>query len=131
MTSIKILVVEDNPADVYIYDVYFKEFKNKKIDVHYTTRLVDTLKLLFELEFDVILLDLSLPDSEGIETFKIIKRHKPELPVIILTGYPKEVFDSYPDSDHLPFYLIKGEFDSKKLESTIKKSIEIYNNKDD
>jgi len=52
----------------------------------------DAVRLLREQEFDMVLLDISLPDKNGIETLKQIKRDKPALPVIMLTMHAEDEF---------------------------------------
>jgi two-component system, NarL family, invasion response regulator UvrY len=52
----------------------------------------DAVRLLREQEFDMVLLDISLPDKNGIETLKLIKRDKPALPVIMLTMHAEDEF---------------------------------------
>lgn len=125
--TIKVLYIEDNPADVYLLKEFFKEFKNINVEVHDSDRLMEALKALYNYKFDVILLDLSLPDSKGMETYEIIKMHQPDLPIIILSGFSDEIFKSYSKSKkNKLIHLKKGKFDSKTLESTIEKSITKY-----
>jgi two-component system, NarL family, invasion response regulator UvrY len=52
----------------------------------------DAVRMLREQEFDMVLLDISLPDKNGIETLKLIKRDKPSLPVIMLTMHAEDEF---------------------------------------
>lgn len=52
----------------------------------------DAVRMLREQEFDMVLLDISLPDRNGIETLKLIKRDKPSLPVIMLTMHSEDEF---------------------------------------
>ena len=50
----------------------------------------DALKMVRESDWDVVLLDISMPDMNGIDTLKQIKRSKPDLPVLILTMHPED-----------------------------------------
>ena len=52
----------------------------------------EAVRLLREQEFDLVLLDISLPDKNGIETLKLIKRDRPNLPVIMLTMHGEDEF---------------------------------------
>ncbi|MCP3924807.1 MAG: response regulator [Desulfobacterales bacterium] len=85
--SISVLLIEDNPVDIEIIKTMLK----KAIDIDFilkcSNNLSDGLKSLIQNNIDVILLDLSLPDSDGIETFAKIKAHTPHIPVIVLTGH--------------------------------------------
>ena len=77
--------MEDNPGDALIIQEMLKEIYDNKFDLHRFQRVNDGLKHLNE-DFDIMLLDLNLPDSQGIETFNTMNNHAPELPIIILTG---------------------------------------------
>ncbi|MEM8867160.1 MAG: response regulator [Verrucomicrobiota bacterium] len=82
---IKVLLFEDNPADAHLVGEYF-EASSLKIDCVEVRRLSDGLKALETQSFDLILLDLSLPDSQGIATLKLVSAHLKHEVVIVLTG---------------------------------------------
>ncbi|MCB0429222.1 MAG: response regulator, partial [Flavobacteriales bacterium] len=87
MTSpLNILMIEDNPDDQQFFRDLFSESSLGQFNLHLTDRLKDGKEYLRKHAIDVLLLDLSLPDSFELEGFIEIKEEFPHLPVIILTG---------------------------------------------
>ncbi len=121
---IKILLVEDNPGDALLLDEMLKEVGNTQFQLSHTTRLDEGLKYLLKDTFDLLLLDLGLPDSQGIDTFTIMNQHAPELPIIILTGLEDEKFAISAVGTGAQDYLVKGQVDSRLLVRSIKYAIE-------
>jgi two-component system, NarL family, sensor histidine kinase UhpB len=121
---LKILLVEDNPGDALLLDEMLKEVDNTHFQLSHTTRLDEGLKYLLKDSFDLLLLDLGLPDSQGIDTFTIMNQHAPELPIIILTGLEDEKFAINAVGTGAQDYLVKGQVDSRLLVRSIKYAIE-------
>ena len=67
--NIKILLIEDNPGDTYLIEDHLEEFANFSYELKNVGTLNEALSILKEQPFDVIFSDLSLPDSDGINTF--------------------------------------------------------------
>ena len=88
--KIKILLIEDNPGDAYLIEEQLEEFANFLYEFRNVEILNEALNVLKEQTFDVILLDLALPDSYGINTFLSIHNINPMIPIIILTGLHDE-----------------------------------------
>ncbi len=84
--TIRILLVEDDPDDVEILRKSLQEIRNPAYEIIAASKVEEALRLLNEKPFEIILLDLSLPDSHGIETFDRIHSQAAHLPIIILTG---------------------------------------------
>ncbi len=84
--SIKVLLVEDNPAEVGLAQEIFAEVKGARIDVQSVDRLATGLEHLDAGGIDVVLLDLSLSDSQGLDTFAKVRAHAPKVPIVVLTG---------------------------------------------
>lgn len=82
---IKILLFEDNAADADLVGEYL-ELSNLSFDILLVKRLADGLQLLKEQTFDLVLLDLSLPDSSGIATLKSVAAAVRAEVIIVLTG---------------------------------------------
>lgn len=83
MSEMRILLIEDNPEDVQV--LKRKLYPDKYVLSH-AENLSDALKLLDKETFDVILLDISLPDSFGVDSFYKIRSKSHELPIVVLTG---------------------------------------------
>jgi len=92
LKPIKILIVEDNQGDARLITEMLKEVSDLDFDVSHAMRLDEGLKYLITKEFDVIFLDLCLPDSEGIETFNIMNYNSNDTPIIVLSGLEDEIY---------------------------------------
>jgi len=122
--NIKILLIEDNSGDVYLIEKQLEEFANFSYELKNVETLNEALSVLKEQTFDVILLDLGLPDSDGINTFLKIYNKNPLIPIIILTGLNDETIGSYAVKKGAQDFLVKGQIEGKLLQSTIQYSIE-------
>jgi DNA-binding response OmpR family regulator len=122
---IKILLVEDNPGDARSIREMLNEEKNTHYDIYQTGRLDDGIKILVKDHFDLILLDLCLPDSEGMDTFNIMKYNAPDLPIIVLTGLKEDIFAVSAVGRGAQDYLVKGEINSKLLENSIQNAMKV------
>jgi signal transduction histidine kinase len=125
--NIKILLIEDNPGDAYLIKEQIEEFANFTNELENVGTLNEGLTVLKEQIFDVILLDLGLPDSDGINTFLKIYHKNPLIPIIILTGQNDETIWSYAAKNGAQDFLVKGQTDGRLLLGTIRCSIERKN----
>lgn len=83
-------------------------------------RAYDALDLIRSRDYDVVLLDIALPDLNGIETLRCIRREKPNLPVLILSIYNEEIYAVRAIKEGASGYLTKGSV-SQELVSAIRK----------
>lgn len=122
-TAINILMVEDNLGDQFLLSELLNVSDINVRNLFAASSLDDALAQLKE-PIDIILLDLSLPDSSGIDTFNTIISSAGKTPVVILSG----LTDTRMALDAITLgaqdYLIKGDFDEKLLAKTIRYSIE-------
>lgn len=84
---LEILVVEDNKNSFLLLRVFLKSIFPKNCTIIHTMSLAETEEKLSTESFDIILLDLNLPDSQGLDTIKYLQARFQELTIIILTGY--------------------------------------------
>ncbi len=122
-----ILLVEDNPGDVLIIDEMLKNVVGTEFNLVHTNRLESALQNLQKDNFDAMLLDLGLLDSQGMDTFVTIRVHSPELPIVILTGLTDEDFAVKAIGEGAQDYLIKGQIDGRLLIRSIRYAIERKN----
>jgi PAS domain S-box-containing protein len=87
---IKILVIEDDKSNTILIHEMLSESGIIAFDIHSADQLKAGLDLLAKKAFDVVLLDLNLPDSYGLDTFIRLQTQMPEIPVVILTGLDDE-----------------------------------------
>lgn len=124
---VKVLLIEDNDADARFISEMFKEIKTKKYELSHVKRLDEGLRLLDNNSFDVLLLDLSLPDSMGLDTFEKAHEHESELPIVILSGLDDEEVAVRAVREGAQDYLMKGEVSSRLLSRAISYAIERQN----
>jgi PAS domain S-box-containing protein len=123
MQTINILAVEDNPGDFILLEEMLSDVKIFKKSITNATSLAESLNYLKEEIFDIILLDLSLPDSTGVETFSSIYSRYPEIPTIILSGLPESEVAIESVKVGAQDYLVKGEVNTRLIEKSITYSI--------
>ena len=97
---------------------------NSHFELKAVPRLSSALELLAVEKFDVVVLDLGLPDSDGIGSLEPILRAAEYIPVILLTGLEDEVLAAESVRGGAQDYLVKGQFDPKSLSRSIRYSIE-------
>ncbi|MFL5764064.1 MAG: response regulator [Bacteroidia bacterium] len=124
--KVNILLVEDNPGDARLLDVYLKETFSTSFALIKTDTLAKGLDLLEDGAFDIVVLDLSLPDSQGLSTFEKVYAHSPETPVIVLTGYEDESIGINAMKLGAQDFLVKGDVTGKELTRSINYSIERF-----
>ena len=88
--QIKTLLVEDNQGDAFLLKEKLAHTKEIKFNLTHVERLKTAVQCLQQESFDVILLDLDLPDSQGLQTFLTLEKIVPNLPIVLLTGLKDE-----------------------------------------
>lgn len=123
--NIKLLLVEDNPADARLVQELLAEVANSQyIHFHKTSTLKDALEILYNNDFDVLLIDLGLPDSQGLETLNQIQSVRPSLPVVVLSGHNDEDVALEAVQAGAQDYLVKGQGDGNLLARSLYYAIE-------
>lgn len=118
--QIKILLIEDNPGDVRLIQEMLAGIKDVTFELECADSLQDGLKRLAGGDIDVVLLDLSLPDSRGFDTFARAHAHAPQVPIIMLTGLDDESVADKAVREGAQDYLIKGEVNKNLLVRSIR-----------
>jgi CheY-like chemotaxis protein len=122
--KIEILLFEDNLGDAILIKEMLDEFSDFPYQLINVKTLNEGLSLLQRRLFDVILTDLSLPDSDGIDTFLKIHAINSRIPIIIFTGSNDNEIGIDAIKKGAQDYLVKGQIDGKVLKSSIRDSIE-------
>ncbi|MEO8613442.1 MAG: response regulator, partial [Chloroflexota bacterium] len=122
--NFSILLIEDSPSDADLFQEMLLEVPATEFKVVIAARLSEGLKHLENISVNLILLDLSLPDSHGLETFRRIQAAAVETPVIVLTGLDDETLALQAVSLGAQDYLIKDNVGSNLLARAIRYSIE-------
>ncbi|MGV0105869.1 histidine kinase [Nostoc sp. DSM 114160] len=121
---IKVLLVEDNPGDVLLLQELFKEVIAVVVELMPVERLYEAVNYLTNETFDVILLDLSLPDSQGLQTFVIAHNQAKATPIIVLTGINDETLATSAMQQGAQDYLVKGQVTGDLLVRSMRYAIE-------
>ncbi len=122
--AIKILLVEDNRGDVRLVQAMLARAKGAHFDMDHVSRLSDALDYLSAERADVVLLDLSLPDSRGYQTFSAVSSLAPEVPIVLLTATDDESLAIQAASEGAQDYLVKGQVESRGLARALRYAIE-------
>ncbi len=123
-TLLRILVVEDNPADLFVLEGLLWKTRLPISQVIRANSNAEADELLQKESPNLILLDVSLPDSVGIESFTHINQIAPAIPIVVLTGLSDMEMALDTMAAGAQDYLVKGEFDEKLLSKSIQYSIE-------
>ena len=122
--SVTALLVEDNPGDRRLVHEMLAEASDVTFDVQYADRLQAAIAHLNKHKVHVVLLDLGLPDSQGLETLRAIYAQVPTLPIVVLTGLNNEMIGVQAVNEGAQDYLIKGQIDTHLLRRTVRHAVE-------
>ncbi len=121
---IKVLLVEDNPPDARLLEEYLDEVTTAQFEIKQVELLEEGMKCLDRESFDVILLDLSLPDSHGFDTFVKMRRYAPQIPIVVLTSLDDETLAMRAMQEGAQDYLVKGQVYGNLLVRAMRYAIE-------
>ena len=124
MTTVRILLIEDSLTDALLLKKYFENLETNKFDLIQAKLISEGLKYLQQKEFDVVLLDLSLPDSSGLDSIRQIQNLVAEIPIIVLTGMEREELALQALREGAQDYIFKGQLFGSLLLRSINYSIE-------
>ena len=122
--SIRVLLVEDDEDDFVSTRALLDEAPMPRFDLERACTLAAGLQRLSEDTFGVVLLDLSLPDSQGLDTFRRIHEAAPGIPVVLLTGLNDETMGVRAVQQGAQDYLAKGRISCSQLVRSIRYAIE-------
>lgn len=125
--GLKILVVEDNHDDVELLKeiLFIKEKYEWRLQ--HVVRLSEALTRLNEEVFDAVILDLTLPDSRGLDTIKKVREHKSKVPIVVTTGVRDEETGIEAVRNGAQDYLIKGQISADLFIRSVQYAIERAN----
>ena len=119
----KVLLVEDNPGDARLLHEMLKDAASAQFELTDAGRLQDALELLGSQSFDIVLLDLRLPDSQGFDTFTRMRNEYPTVPIILMTGLQDETLALRAVQEGAQDYLVKGQVDGEQLARALRYAI--------
>ncbi|MGH7864559.1 MAG: ATP-binding protein, partial [Candidatus Binataceae bacterium] len=129
--QIPVLLIEDNPGDARLVRAALVEGGAELFDVTWCKRVSEALEALDKKSFDVILLDLSLPDCPSAETVSRVHARAGNVPIVVMTGLDDEKFALESVKQGAQDYLVKGQFDWRLLTRAIRYAIERMRTQDE
>ncbi len=121
--AIKILLVEDEPGDAAWIRRGLRHSSPESYDVTWVQTLAEGRQMLAREKFDLMLLDISLPDSCGLDTVHAGCRAAGSIPVVVLTGHVDQEFALRTLDAGAQDYLVKGEFEDNLLIRSLRYAI--------
>ncbi len=120
-----VLLVEDSASDAMTVHRFLSEARDVQFDVQLVDRLKPAMERLAEGGIDVVLTDLMLPDSSGVDTFLALRGRAMDTPIVVLTG----VCDDDAEAVSLvqrgaSDYLVKGQFSAAMLARVLRYAVE-------
>lgn len=119
-----ILLFEDNPGDARMIQLLLNEDSENQFIVENVKRLSEGIQFLQTRKSDLLLLDLSLPDSQGISTFIELYKHAKSTPILVLTGTEDDATALQAMQEGAQDYLVKGNITSKFLTHCVRYAVE-------
>ena len=122
-----ILLIEDNPGDARLIAETLRDVEDASVDyeIKHVERVGDAIKMLASRQnIDIILSDLTLPDSHGLDTLTTLAKAADELPVIFMTGTNDEALAVAAIHKGAQDYLVKGMIDANSLARSLRYALE-------
>lgn len=113
--NFKVLFIEDNLEYASIIKERLQLERNPSLHIIHYDCLSAAFKPTAKEKADIVLLDLMLPDSQGLKTFTQVQEHFPDIPIVVLTSIDEETLGFEAVQSGAQDYLIKGEVDGKML----------------
>jgi phosphoserine phosphatase RsbU/P len=123
-SPLRLLLVEDNPGDARLFQEALREIDPCPFDLVWVKRMDEAEKALENGAFDAILLDLSLPDTQGLETVARTQEVAPSVPIVVLTGLDDEEVALEAVRRGAQDYLQKGEVPAPAMVRIVRYAIE-------
>ena len=119
-----ILLVEDNPGDARLLREMVNEQSESNTEFTHVQTMAEAEKYLKEWKFDIILLDLGLPDAAGLEAVRKAHIAAPHTPLVVLTGLDDETLAGKALQEGAQDYLIKGQIEARGLIRALRYAVE-------
>jgi signal transduction histidine kinase len=123
---INALLIEDNPGDARLVRELLRDAgaHHATVQLHHADRLASGLERLSQHDIDVVLLDLTLPDSSGLHTFETIHTAAPNVPVVVFSGIADEAIAIGAVQQGAQDYLVKGQVDGGTILRSMRYAVE-------
>jgi DNA-binding response OmpR family regulator len=118
------LLIEDNPGDARLIQEMLKDEGGAEVQLEWTDNLDDGVRRVLKGGVDVVLLDLGLPDSQGLDTVATVHLFDSVVPIVVLTGLADQDVSVKAVRAGAQDYLVKGKFDGATLVRTVRFAVE-------
>ena len=119
-----ILLIEDNPGDARLIQEMFKEQGSPSIEFRHVECMKDAERFLGTRSADIILLDLGLPDAQGLDAVRRAHAAAPDVPLVVLSGLDDESMAIQALQEGAQDYLIKGQIEPRELVRALRYAVE-------
>lgn len=119
-----VLLIEDDPGEACLIRELLRRSTETNYELRHAGNLADGLAFLHIAPADVVLLDLTLPDSSGIETLNRFMVSAPGVPVVVQTGLNDDEIGRTAIRNGAHDFLVKGRFDGRMLYASIRYAVE-------
>jgi diguanylate cyclase (GGDEF)-like protein/PAS domain S-box-containing protein len=119
-----VLLIEDNPGDVRLFREMFKEDGAPHAELTQVGSMRDAERHLVRGTADIILLDLGLPDTQGLGAIRRTHAAAPRVPLVVLTGLDDDVLAMQALQEGAQDYLVKGQFETRGLLRAVRYAVE-------
>ena len=121
--SVNVLYIEDNPLDIRIIHEMLNHSSITRFRLTHCESIKEFLNIIKKKKFDVVLIDLNLPDSQGYDTFQKAYDNVPNIPIVVLTGINDNSLGEKAVKNGAQDYLVKGEINMHLLARVLSYSI--------
>jgi two-component system sensor histidine kinase/response regulator len=128
MQNYNILLVEDNPGDAMLLEELLLDNKRFKFKMDVADTLQTAIKMVEEIRYDIILLDLGLPDSNGLDALQVINKKVNNIPILVITGLDDDKTGNEAIKMGAQSYIVKGLYNSRLITDSIIHAVERNNN---
>jgi diguanylate cyclase (GGDEF)-like protein/PAS domain S-box-containing protein len=125
-----VLLIEDNPGDARLLREMVNEHESQKTELVHVNSMCDAEVLLAKRAFDIVLLDLGLPDAQGLDAVRRAHVAAPRVPLLVLTGLDDESLAAHSLQEGAQDYLIKGQIETRSLFRSLRYAVERKNMED-
>lgn len=122
--KVRVLLVEDNPVDARLMEFLFRKMEGQPFQLVWVKCLADGINRIADGDINLVLLDLTLPDSEGLETFNQVHAAAKHVPIIVLSGTQDARIAVESVQRGAQDYLVKGHVDAHLLERAMRYGLE-------
>jgi PAS domain S-box-containing protein len=122
--ALQVLLVEDNAGDARLVREMFSKERPDSFELAHTTRISEAVPYLENGGVDIVLLDMGLPDGQGLDTVRRTLAAAPGVPLIVLTGLDDEALAAAAIKEGAQDYLIKGQIENRALPRALRHVIE-------